>query len=381
MMRLGMRRLSPGILAALATLAVVLRIGVLLNRRIDPDESQHLHVAWLITQGQVPYRDFWEHHLPFFHYAMAPLTLWLAERPSVYFAARCVMVVLAALAVWLTWRLARRLSADGAVWAAVILMFLPQFAETSTETRPDVPALVAHLASLLALARWRAGGRTRGSGRPGRGRARRWGCRSRRSWPRGSSRVVVWPAAARGLGDAGRRGAVAASSPPWRWCWARSCAALVLFTGPTRFARPLPERGAGLAALRRLRQDLAGVSEARSACSWRLPSGSRSCFACGAWRSSRTPCTARCSCPPSRPRRPVPSLDPRRLPARVAAPAPGDGDLRGPDPRHSGGVGTPGPDAGRRALAAGGDRGRRDRPGWARPWSSPCATRTPPTSG
>ena len=160
MMRLGMRRLAPGVLAAIAALSVVLRIGVLLNRRIDPDESQHLHVAWLITQGQVPYRDFWEHHLPFFHYAMAPLTLWLAERPAVYFAARGVMVLLATLAVWLTWRLARRLSADGAVWAAVILALAPQFAETSTETRPDVPALVAHLAGVLALVSWRASGRT-----------------------------------------------------------------------------------------------------------------------------------------------------------------------------------------------------------------------------
>ena len=160
MMRLGMRRLAPGVLAALVALAVVLRIGVVLNRRIDPDESQHLHVAWLITQGQVPYRDFWEHHLPFFHYAMAPLTAWLAERPEVYFAARSMMTLLAAAAVVLTWRLARRLSVDGAVWAAVVLLFLPQFAETSTETRPDVPALVAHLATLLALVRWRENGRT-----------------------------------------------------------------------------------------------------------------------------------------------------------------------------------------------------------------------------
>jgi 4-amino-4-deoxy-L-arabinose transferase-like glycosyltransferase len=159
MMRLGMRRLAPGVLAALVALAVVLRIGVVLNRRIDPDESQHLHVAWLITEGQVPYRDFWEHHLPFFHYAMAPLTAWLTERPEVYFAARSIMVLLAAVAVVLTWRLARRLSADGAVWAVVVLLFLPQFAETSTETRPDVPALVAHLASLLALVRWRENGR------------------------------------------------------------------------------------------------------------------------------------------------------------------------------------------------------------------------------
>ena len=156
-MRLAMRRLPPAVLAALVTLGVVLRIGVVLNRRIDPDESQHLHVAWRVMQGQVPYRDFWEHHLPFFYYAMAPLTAWLTDRPEIYFAARGLMVALAAVAVVLTWRLARRLSEHGAVWAVVVLLFLPQFAETSTETRPDVPALVAHLASLLALVRWREG--------------------------------------------------------------------------------------------------------------------------------------------------------------------------------------------------------------------------------
>ena len=155
MMRLAMRRLAPEVLVALVALAVVLRIGVVVNRPIDPDESQHLHVAWLVAQGRVPYRDFWEHHLPFFHYGLAPLTVWLADRPEVYFAARGLMVAMAALVVALTWRLARRLSADGAVWAAVVLLFLPQFAETSTETRPDVPALLAHLASLLALVRWR----------------------------------------------------------------------------------------------------------------------------------------------------------------------------------------------------------------------------------
>ena len=157
MMRLAMRRLAPEVLAALVALAVVLRIGMVVNRPIDPDESQHLHVAWLLGQGQVPYRDFWEHHLPFFHYGVAPLTVWLADRPEVYLAARALMVVLAAVVVALTWRLARGLSADGAVWAAVVLLFLPQFAETSTETRPDVPALLAYLASLLALVSWREG--------------------------------------------------------------------------------------------------------------------------------------------------------------------------------------------------------------------------------
>ena len=157
MIRLGMRRVAPEIVVAALVLATVVRVGIAVNGAIDPDESQHLHVAWLVSEGHVPYRDFWEHHLPFFHYAIAPLTAWLTDRAEVYFAARSVMAILAAAAVVLTWRLARRLSADGATWAALVLVFLPQFAVTSIETRPDVPALVAHLASLLAIVRWREG--------------------------------------------------------------------------------------------------------------------------------------------------------------------------------------------------------------------------------
>ena len=159
MMRLAMRRLSPGVLTAVLALAVVLRVGVVANRHIDPDESQHLHVAWLLAQGETPYRDFWEHHLPLFHYVMAPVTTALADRPAVYFAARAMMAALAGIVVWLTWLLTRRLSADGALWAVIVLVFLPQFAETSTEVRPDVPALVAHLLGLVALVRWRDRGR------------------------------------------------------------------------------------------------------------------------------------------------------------------------------------------------------------------------------
>jgi hypothetical protein len=156
-MRLAMRRVPGSVLAALVVLAVIVRLGVVVNREIDPDESQHLHIAWLIGQGQVPYRDFWEHHLPLFHYLAAPLTWGLADRPEIYFAARGVMAVAAAGAILLTIRLARRIAPEATPWTALVLMFLPQFAETSTETRPDVPALVAHLASLVAIVRWREG--------------------------------------------------------------------------------------------------------------------------------------------------------------------------------------------------------------------------------
>ena len=138
----------------LLALAGVVRLGVVLNRALDPDESQHLHAAWLVSQGRVPYRDFWEHHAPAFYYLVAPLTRWLAERPAVYLGGRLLMTLAAAVALLLTWRLARRLSVVTAAGAVTMLAFLPQFVETSTETRPDVPALVTWLAALVAVVRW-----------------------------------------------------------------------------------------------------------------------------------------------------------------------------------------------------------------------------------
>ena len=73
---------SSAVFAALLGLAAVVRVGVVLNRSLDADESQHLHAAWLVGQGQVPFRDFWEHHLPLFYYLLAPLTRCLPTRCS-----------------------------------------------------------------------------------------------------------------------------------------------------------------------------------------------------------------------------------------------------------------------------------------------------------
>jgi Dolichyl-phosphate-mannose-protein mannosyltransferase len=157
---------SSLVFAALLALAAVVRLGVVVNRPLDPDESQHLHTAWLVSQGRVPYRDFWEHHTPGFFYLMAPLTRWLAEQPTVYLGGRLLMTVAALGALALTWRLARRLAPP--VAAVTLLAFLPQFAETSTETRPDVPALVAWLASVVAVVRWGEGAER------GDGRRQRW---------------------------------------------------------------------------------------------------------------------------------------------------------------------------------------------------------------
>jgi hypothetical protein len=48
----------------------------------DFDEVQHAHVIWLIGQGQRPFIDFCENHLPLAWYAFLPITSMLPEAPE-----------------------------------------------------------------------------------------------------------------------------------------------------------------------------------------------------------------------------------------------------------------------------------------------------------
>jgi 4-amino-4-deoxy-L-arabinose transferase-like glycosyltransferase len=107
----------------------------------------------------VPYRDFWENHTPLLYYALAPLTRWLTDRPEIYTAGRTVMMLLTVGSLVLLYRLGRRLATDVAILAVVLLAVQWRFVEYTTQVRPDVPALLCWLLTLLVLVRWRAEGK------------------------------------------------------------------------------------------------------------------------------------------------------------------------------------------------------------------------------
>lgn len=73
------------------------------NLPIWNDEVEHLHCAWLLSRGEIPWRDFWEHHPPALWQALAPLVLVLPESVTTLWAVRgvalglmvCAMVVAA----------------------------------------------------------------------------------------------------------------------------------------------------------------------------------------------------------------------------------------------------------------------------------------------
>ncbi len=105
----------------------------------DHDEVEHLHAAWLITQGQKPFRDFVENHPPGVHYLLAPLTRALEGSPrGLVFAARTLDLALLGIALAVFASLARPLLRSRRTgWTAILLLGCFFFVRNSMEVRPD----------------------------------------------------------------------------------------------------------------------------------------------------------------------------------------------------------------------------------------------------
>src|SRR3954466_1058866 len=75
--------------AALAAQAVWLAFA----KHLSLDEAQYAHAAWLVSRGEVPYRDFFEVHLPLVYQALAPVFWLLGDSPLNILALRVGMLV------------------------------------------------------------------------------------------------------------------------------------------------------------------------------------------------------------------------------------------------------------------------------------------------
>jgi hypothetical protein len=149
--------------APLAIVALLIaRLPLLRHRRFDPDELEHAHTAWCWARGLLPYRDFFEHHTPWYPSALKPLFEELDAAGSLAAAtrflllARCLALALTAVALILVVAIGR-LWADRRVGLLAALLLAGQFVflQKTVEARPDVPALVFYLAA-IALLLWGA---------------------------------------------------------------------------------------------------------------------------------------------------------------------------------------------------------------------------------
>jgi hypothetical protein len=151
-------RLFPLVLTTAGLFAACLPL--LPRRYFDPDEFEHAHAAWSLFRGLVLYKDFFEHHTPWYYYALRPLFFFFDVDASFVSATRLLFVgrlfslALAILSVVLVVRI-------GTSWhgrrvgllAGLLLVAQPVFLEKTIEMRPDVFAMPFFFAALWFLLR------------------------------------------------------------------------------------------------------------------------------------------------------------------------------------------------------------------------------------
>jgi len=88
------------------------------------DSREHLHAAYLISQGETPFTDFWEQHSPLWWYALAPL-FWLINSPAVIPVIGVVMILLAIGTLVIVFRTTKEVCGDDEIaWLSVMLLAL-----------------------------------------------------------------------------------------------------------------------------------------------------------------------------------------------------------------------------------------------------------------
>jgi 4-amino-4-deoxy-L-arabinose transferase-like glycosyltransferase len=108
----------------------------------------------------LPYKDFFEHHTPWYYYVLRPFFNWFDVDQSLEAAmhfvvlGRVLSLVVTVISVVLVWSIGR-LWRDRTVGllAAALLVSQPIFLQKTIEMRPDVPALAFFLGALLLLLR------------------------------------------------------------------------------------------------------------------------------------------------------------------------------------------------------------------------------------
>lgn len=136
------------------------RLPLLAWRRFDPDEFQHAHDAWSVFREMLPYRDFFEHHTPWYYYALAPFFRWFSVDVS-FESARQFLLFGRGLSLLLTIASVALVIHLGRLWqdrrvglvAGFLAVSQPVICHKTLEMRPDVLALPFFLGALCLLLR------------------------------------------------------------------------------------------------------------------------------------------------------------------------------------------------------------------------------------
>jgi hypothetical protein len=119
------------------------------HRALGPDEFQHLHNAWMIHLGFLPYRDFWDNHTPLMPYLLGPVLSAMGEGTRAVLVSRAFFSIAGLGILWIVYKIAGMLTDKGTALLAITLLSISEiFLQKSIEVRPDQMVILFWLGSI-----------------------------------------------------------------------------------------------------------------------------------------------------------------------------------------------------------------------------------------
>lgn len=128
-----------------------MRLHLSLSRAFDPDEFAHLHWAYLILSGNVPYRDFFFIILPAYQIFLLPVFL-IGQSVITPIAARLWQLALYIFTAILVYRVSLSFfkKQTDALLSALIFISFPMTIDKTIDIRPDMLMVAMLFLSMLA---------------------------------------------------------------------------------------------------------------------------------------------------------------------------------------------------------------------------------------
>jgi hypothetical protein len=150
------RRLRRIALAAVGVAAAAYFAAMVFAYAPDHDEVEHASAAWQMSQGLLPFNDFFQHHSPALWIVLSPLFRIQAVSDFPVESIRLISAALSLIALLLMIRIAKSFWKDVSVAWAVILLFLGNFLTVQLfNLRPDLLANICNLSAFLIILRRR----------------------------------------------------------------------------------------------------------------------------------------------------------------------------------------------------------------------------------
>ena len=143
------RAFTLSLTALLGVIAVYVYL-ISQTKHFNHDEFEHIHSAWYLLQGYMPYRDFFQSHNPLLWFVLAPIIAIVGENVQTVLASRYLMLAFSFGVCWMIYLITRQVSQhrNAGLLATILVLSHSVIVDKIIEIRPDVPQVFFGLVSI-----------------------------------------------------------------------------------------------------------------------------------------------------------------------------------------------------------------------------------------